>query len=133
MTFNCRSAIRPISRLRLLDSSPFSFSASFRPSLTFLLRDRLIDEEANLVVVAVADLHAAADDALFGDLLRLGLAGGNLDLEAIEVAGRLGRLVGVDQLELVADRMLDQDEAFLIVAIDDGVRLRLADLGFACR
>jgi hypothetical protein len=69
-----------------------------------------------------------ADVALLGDGLGHYLAGGHLQLEAVDVAGRLGRLRGVHQLELVPHRVLDQDNAVLRVAVLHRVGLLLAQL-----
>jgi hypothetical protein len=89
----------------------------------------LCNEEADLLVGAVGQLHGRADVALLGDGLRRGLAHRHLDLVAVGVAGRLGQLRGARQLELVLHRVPDQDGAALRVAVPDRVGLRLAQLG----
>ena len=103
--------------------------ALFQTLLDLRAAGRAVDEEAHLVVVAVGQLHLRAEDALFRHHLLCRLAGRNLDLEAINVAGRLRRLARVvGQMEVVADGMFDQHQPLGVVAIDDGVGLRFAQL-----
>ena len=54
------------------------------------------------------------------------LPGGDLQLEAIDIAGALGRLVLADQVEVGAVGMLDQHDAIVLGAVLDVVGLLLA-------
>ena len=78
---------------------------------------------------AVGQLHGRADVVLLGNSLLGGLAGGDLQLKAVDVAGRLGQLRGARGLELVPHGELDQHGPALRVAVPDRVGLRLAHLG----
>jgi hypothetical protein len=85
--------------LPLLDVAPRRVHLGLqRQRLVERLLDRLADdglaeEEAHDVVVAVGQRDAGANVLLLNDLLAGALAGGDLQLEAVDVAGALGRLV----------------------------------------
>ena len=65
---------------------------------------------------------------LFDDVEGDGLLGRDLDLEAIEIAGRFLGLFRLDQLPAGAHGLLDDDGAFLGGPVLDGVGARLAHL-----
>ena len=90
MTFSCRCS-SPISRCVLLRSTT-QLHGLLQAVLDLLAADGLADEVADRVVVAVADDDRLRRRAFLGDGLGLGLAGSDLDLEAIEVAGGLAGL-----------------------------------------
>jgi hypothetical protein len=78
-----------------------------------------VEEDLDRLVVDVVEGDEVGDIALLDDFLLGGLTAGHLDLEAVDVAGPLGGLLGCDELEGLAERVLDQQHAVVLGAVLD--------------
>ena len=90
---------------------------------------RLLSYERADEIVAVGEGDGGSEVLFLADRVGHRLTCRDIDLEAMHIAGRLPRRILARQFEVRPSGMLNHDDAVGIVAVGDGVRLRVLDPG----